>query len=312
MTYVGTCALSLGMALLLYPAALSHIFKGYRGTEAVGAFADVSNTWDRLQFFAGLFDDYMMGGLTAPLLLVLCLLAITRWSFKKHRHQKIIVCSPPFVLLLTAVSGYFFTVSKTALLLGETSNRYELPVYGLLILLLVYGMHRMLPRKAASIVLSAAAVILVVLNLTGNKVFFLYPEEKEMQEFIKNNRDTPVVVLYNESSETHIWWLLDELSGFSDIYLAALGNEEPLSESESFRLMMQERFGDAKEATGKIVVYVADYENQRKRMQELLGAPSLSEQREEPDEENGTLEAWNMVKMIQKNMWTVYEIDLKL
>ena len=48
-------------------------------------------------------------------------------------------------LLLFAVCGYFFTVSKTALLLYETSNRYQLPIYGILLLLVmaaVYGLSK--------------------------------------------------------------------------------------------------------------------------------------------------------------------------
>ena len=58
MAYVGTCAAALGAALVYYPSALSHIFKGYRGTEAVGEFTNASNTLERIQFFVGLFDKY--------------------------------------------------------------------------------------------------------------------------------------------------------------------------------------------------------------------------------------------------------------
>ena len=64
-------------ALVYYPSALSHIFRGYRGTEAVGEFANASNTLERLQFFIGLFDKYMMGGGLALWLLLICLPIIT-------------------------------------------------------------------------------------------------------------------------------------------------------------------------------------------------------------------------------------------
>lgn len=305
MAYVGTCAVSLGLALLYYPAALSHIFKGYRGTEAVGEFVDASNTLDRLQFFIGLFDDYMLGGMLAVLLLVLCLLLITRWSVRKRGCHMERVLTAPVILMLCAAGGYFFTVSKTSLLLGETSNRYELPVYGLLLLLILYGLYGMADglfgqlvkehtkkqkqEKGIAVWLTAfLTVLLVVLNLAGNKVFFLYPEEAQIREFVKANEETPVVVLYHEGSETHIWWLLDELSMFDNIYLASLGNEEPLSASDSFGEVIEE--AEASTGEQRLIVYVADYDNQEERMAKLL-----------------PMEEWSLTQIAQKNMWTIYE-----
>ena len=38
-------------------------------------------------------------------------------------------------------------------------------------------------------------VLMAALNLTGNKVFFLYPEEAGVQEFVHRNETTPVIVL---------------------------------------------------------------------------------------------------------------------
>lgn len=352
LAYVGTCAVSLGSALLYYPSALSHIFRGYRGTEAVGEFTDASNTWERLSFFTGLFDDYMTGGLLAVLLLGLCLLALTRRALRKRGRGMEKVMTVPAALVMTAALGYFFTVSKTALLLGETSNRYELPVYGLLVLLLVYSLY--LPvqelvsggltgdaagyekqkgataaaeRKgsyAAAAVTGALALVLIVGNLTGDKVFFLYEEERVMSEFIKEHTDAPVIVLYNEASETHIWWLLDELCQYENIYFASLGNEEPLATSESFTEQLQELYGDgADPAEGgcKVVVYVADYDGQQERMTALLSdfLPETVESGAETSGENNTEAVADspehpedFKEIVQKNMWTVYEINLKL
>ena len=85
--YVGTCAAALGAALVYYPSALSHIFKGYRGTEAVGEFANASNTLERIQFFVGLFDKYMMGGFLAIWLLLICLIAVTNRFLQKRAKR---------------------------------------------------------------------------------------------------------------------------------------------------------------------------------------------------------------------------------
>ncbi len=333
MAYVGTCVAAFGAALVYYPSALSHIFRGYRGTEAVGEFANASNTLERLQFFIGLFDKYMMGGGLALWLLLICLIAMTnrflqkraKRSGREQKRERILTL--PVGLLLFTAAGYFFTVAKTALLLGETSNRYELPIYGVLVLLLVYSLYmvqkeieqgnaetaeriaaltasgnlsqeeirkRYVPDKKITGKVAVLVVVLIaVLNLTGNKVFFLYPEEAKVQEFVHQNETTPVIVLYNEASETHIWWLLDELSEYENIYLASISGEGEILTSQNFLN------GDAAESK-KYIVYMADCENQGEELQRLLG----TEFQEESDA-SGDI---SYEEIARKNMWTIYEI----
>lgn len=333
MAYVGTCAAAFGAALVYYPSALSHIFRGYRGTEAVGEFANASNTLERLQFFIGLFDKYMMGGGLALWLLLICLIAMTnrflqkraKRSGREQKRERILTLLVG--LLLFTAAGYFFTVAKTALLLGETSNRYELPIYGVLVLLLVYSLYmvqkeieqgnaetaeriaaltasgnlsqeeirkRYVPDKKITGKVAVLVVVLIaVLNLTGNKVFFLYPEEAKVQEFVHQNETTPVIVLYNETSETHIWWLLDELSEYENIYLASISGEGEILTSQNFLN------GDAAESK-KYIVYMADCENQGEELQRLLG----TEFQEESDA-SGDI---SYEEIARKNMWTIYEI----
>ena len=333
MAYVGTCVAAFGAALVYYPSALSHIFRGYRGTEAVGEFANASNTLERLQFFIGLFDKYMMGGGLALWLLLICLIAMTnrflqkraKRSGREQKRERILIL--PVGLLLFTAAGYFFTVAKTALLLGETSNRYELPIYGVLVLLLVYSLYmvqkeieqgnaetaeriaaltasgnlsqeeirkRYVPDKKITGKVAVLVVVLIaVLNLTGNKVFFLYPEEAKVQEFVHQNETMPVIVLYNEASETHIWWLLDELSEYENIYLASISGEGEILTSENFLN------GDAAESQ-KYIVYMADCENQDEELQRLLGT-------EFPDA-SATSRDISYEEIARKNMWTIYEI----
>ena len=78
---------SLVAAVLSYPACLGHIFRGYRGTEAMGAFFDPGNTWGRLNFFVGLLNEYAFGGLLFVLILVLAVLAITAWALQRLKRS---------------------------------------------------------------------------------------------------------------------------------------------------------------------------------------------------------------------------------
>ncbi len=296
-------------AVLYYPASLSHIFRGYRGTEAVAEFGDVSNTWDRLRFFYGLFDDYMMNGTLTWWLLGICLLGVTAGYVRKRKGGAGGV-NGAVVLMAFACGGYFFTVSKTALLLGETSNRYQLPVYGLFLFLVLYGAWCLLAetllwavkkknqgpegkggsgpgarqRYGRGELLLAAALGLALLLADGlavraGRVFFLYEEEKDRMAFVQEHREDTVAVFYNEASPDHIWWLSDELMVYDRVFLASLGNREPIADG---------RIRESK----RLLVYVADYEGQEESLRELLA-------------ENGQWE--NCRVAAEKGLWTLYE-----
>ena len=290
--YAVSCGLGFCAAVLYYPASLSHIFRGYRGTEAVSEFSNAANTWERLRFFYGLFDDYMMNGTLSVWLLVICLLAVTTGYLRKRGKSEGTVFGQTIGLLLFTCAGYFFIISKTALLLGETSNRYQLPIYGILLFLMIYGMWMLLWRFAAVLkrerifgifagVFAAVLLLTDGLALKDGRVFFLYGEEKEVMEFVEENRDIPVVVFYNEASSDNIWRLSDELMVYPKVYLASQGNAEPLKDEEIL-------------GSRRLLVYVADYENQEDCIYRLLeSAPHLDSCR----------------IVARKGLWTFYELS---
>ena len=145
------------------------LFRSYRGTGAASEFLDAANTGDRLRFFGGLVNEYLFDGFLGLWILLIvflaCLLAVGKYRDGKRGDRADAGMNremaradagkngemaradaggekTAYGLLLFAVCGYFFTVSKTALLLYETSNRYQLPIYGILLLLVmaaVYG-----------------------------------------------------------------------------------------------------------------------------------------------------------------------------
>lgn len=305
LSYAVACAVGLAAALLYYPASLSHIFRGYRGTEAVSEFSNAGNTWERLRFFVGLFDDYVMNDTLIWWLLVLCLLAVTTGYFRKRRKMagskegssagsKEISSAgerlPATIgLLLFTCAGYFFTVSKTALLLGETSNRYQLPVYGLLIFLILYALWSMAEKmkigwKPGIRFTAALAAVLLLMNaaaLYSGKVFFLYEEEAPIMEFVQSHTEAPVVVFYHDASSEKIWWLSDELMQYPRVYLASQGNQTPIAD-------------ETINSSNRLLVYVADYENKEACLERLL-------------ESNKNLQEYKVVA--QKREWTLYELQ---
>ena len=100
---------SLVLAVLSYPSCLRHIFRGYRGTEAMGAFFDMNNLSDRMGLYVGLLDDYVLNR-TFYILLLIILLAYVQVRFMNKRVSPNLC----FGLSLITVVGYFAIVMKTA------------------------------------------------------------------------------------------------------------------------------------------------------------------------------------------------------
>ena len=292
-SYAITCAVGLGSALIYYPSALSHIFRGYRGTEAVSEFSNASNTWDRLQFFYGLFDDYMLYDTLSVWLLTLVLLAVTVGYLKKRGRLTSKIWNAPIGLMAFTAAGYFFTISKTALLLGETSNRYQLPVYGVLVFLLLYLTWMYVgsvletfkgTKRYEGILAAVLLVVLLIIDgmaLAEGRVFFLYEEQEAVKEYVKANSDAPMVVFYNEASGDHIWWLSDELMEFPKVYLASQGSQEPISDATLI-------------SSDRILAYVADYDNKEQVLEGLL-------------EVNENLTSYEVVA--DKEAWSLYVLE---
>ena len=142
--HVVMCAVSLGCAVLVYPSSASHILRGYRGKEAMTEFASVTNIFERFAFFIGLLNDYVFGGFFYIVLAIVVICFIVLFIIEKRRLKAERV-KPKFVsyfepaktILGISLIGYFFVVAKTALLLGDTSNRYEMPIYGLIIAIVI-------------------------------------------------------------------------------------------------------------------------------------------------------------------------------
>ena len=272
------------LAYLTYPSCLGQMFRGQRGAQATENFFDLSNTLERFGFFYELLDEYVFGKMLPAFLLLLVLLAVTAYrqgSLRKIRY------SPLYAILSFAVLGYFLTVSKTALLLGDTSNRYQLPVYGMIVLLLFQAVWKMgnvclkMPalrenadrkeapgkvraggsRKIAGVM--AAAVICLLLDVAGlmaGRVVFLYPEDKEQLEFARarERERTPVVYLYEPGAEWCIWDVADELFVYSEVYFASADSVEQLAD---------ERIENAE----SLVVYMADGADVEAQVNRILG-----------------------------------------
>lgn len=248
------CA-GMAAAVLLYPACLSHIFRGYRGTEATGAFFDFSNTILRVDFFTDLMNQSVFGGALWFFLLVAMLLWIT--LYKKNRNKNSLkdfwkdnqgIAHIGFVTL-----GYFFVVAKTALLNAEEANRYELPIYGFCMLLMIAAIYYPLKtllaalqgenedknkvekgkkaRRSLVTTLVGIALVFQFAALGQGKVQFLYEQDADNVQWAAQHKDKAIVYLYNPNNVWMIWDESEELMQYDKIYFVSLADESAITDS---------------------------------------------------------------------------------
>lgn len=235
--YVCCVAVSFILAYLTYPACLGQMFRGQRGAQATNSFFDLSNTWMRLSFFWNLLDEYVFGKMLPVLLLAALCLFLYILRKKSGNAQGSVISGErniAFWLLLVTVVGYFLAVSKTALLLGNTSIRYQTPIYGIVVLLVFAAVadmgkecFKIVKEKTLNILIVILACLCLAVNAAGllsDRVVFLYPEAKEQCAFAKEmaKRDAPVICFYDAGQSWCVWDCADEFFEYDRIYFASM------------------------------------------------------------------------------------------
>ena len=274
------------------------MFRGQRGAQATENFFDLSNTFERISFFWDLMNRNVFGGLLGLTVLFLAAAAAAGCMAGARRRRNADAagntqgggragqqdsCDVPFYMLLFTAAGYFLAVSKTALLLGETSNRYQLPIYGIAVMLLVLGAVKVLRQaletrnveeenrqirsteKRWAGVAAAFCVAVVALSYVRADVVFLYPEDWEQTARAAERAaaHTPVVYFYRPGEEWCIWDVTNELLVYPEVYFVSVDNEEPIVD-------------ETIENAGSLVVYLAkgaDVGEQLARLPQNVGVP---------------------------------------
>lgn len=311
--YCISCIASLVLAAAAFPACISQILHGYRGTEAMSAFVSSANIGERFSFFFGMLNQYVFAGMFW-ILAAAILIGLLVFRIRPRAEIK---------LMLLAAAGYFLVILKTSLLLGATSNRYAMPVYGIMIFLSVYAVFSVIRaaekrfaenslrrspaagsvkngvqcnacfreeplRRAASwariffALLAAAALLLDFKGLFADGyVLFLYPEEEQKISYDRAHADETVIVMYNPATPMNVWRLTDELLVYPREYFMNASNTDPVSDKEICN-------------SKKILIYAADCDTIDKEIENVL-------------ECNKYLSSFKTVR--RSDMWTLYELE---
>lgn len=275
--YAASVIAGILLVVMAYPACLSHIFRGYRGTEAMDAFFDIGNLVYRLSFFITMLNDYVLCFSFFFLILLILILAVTcrylrnelkqntfiEESLKKEKTRK----KQMIGLAVFTVMGYFLVVAKTALLNAEEAIRYEMPVYGLIILLVIFLVASLLCRLQTESnqkvihgsfwIITALTLILQLAGLFSGRVLFLYQRDVEGVTWAAQHKSEPIVYIYNQTNQWMIWDESEELMQYDEIYFINMEHES---------LKQDARLNEA----DHIYVYAVRSENSDRLMQEMI------------------------------------------
>ncbi|SFC17226.1 hypothetical protein [Butyrivibrio sp. YAB3001] len=331
LVYCCACAVSLILAVLAYPASVHHLLGGYRGNEAAGSLFNIENTVMRLSFFFGLLNDFVFAG--AFWIIILIIIAgmifgiITRKKDSDGRclSEEKVSCDikRDFLnhieiwIIGFATVGYFLLTAKAALLVGSASNRYEMPIYSLVIAVTFYAFGAVLKRLFGNSDSAIAdrlryddnraekrkkyykyscyliAVVMTTLLVKGicldNRVLFLYPEDRDKIQFASENEDQVVIVMFNPATPHNVWRLTDELICYSKVYYMDEENLEPIREKSFANI-------------DKAILYVADDDLKEAAIDNLLSALG---------EGNNSSDSYLMKQLSEEDMWTTFLIEKK-
>ncbi|MBQ6806646.1 MAG: glycosyltransferase family 39 protein [Lachnospiraceae bacterium] len=317
--YGVSLAIAFVLAYITYPSCLGQMFRGQRGAQATDNFFDLSNTVERLQFFWSILDEYVFGKTLPVFLLVILLLfltglgkrsrdtAVSSSDAKQHEecvevgneqgsisgskrgYAKALETYKMYWLLLFSVVGYFLVVSKTGLLLGNTSVRYQTPIYGMIVLLVFEAIRQLgktcgILQKGEQVdfvddreegnktiksnrnnwLLAAVAILCVVINLSGllsDRVVFLYPEDAQQVQFAREQaaNQTPVVYIYDEGQSWCVWDCTNELLEYDGVFFAGQSSTELIQDSKVAN-------------SEELVVYLSNSADAQTQLQRILNS----------------------------------------
>lgn len=260
------------LTVIVYPSCLKHIFRGYRGTEAMDAFFSLSNLFDRINFFFDLTNEYAFGGFLSLAVIIMIVLLLTKRMLSKRNGTKLGV-SREMALLLIVTLGYFLVVAKTALMNAEEAIRYEMPIYGLLILLVVLALEKLAKKEYVMIAIVVLICIGQVMALSQKKVCFLYEADKENIAWASEHQDATVAYVYNPTNQWMIWDESLELMQYDRIYFASTAMEAAETDSllsEAEGVYVYSMRGDAAEMMLQELAEKNGKDKSCKKIRELL------------------------------------------
>jgi len=282
--YGAAQVIAIGLAVLTYPASLVHIFGGYRGEDAFSGLLETA-PFERLRTFFPLLNHNFFAGMLIPVLLILVLAAVIDILLITYRRKngtdgQALSANRITIIITLAAGGLSVALlSRTSLVIGDSSSRYFYPVAAILLPCMAYcicktglalqacccmrragkkdnaGKNRdsVLCRLPILILAAWISIPSVAGFLQGN-VLFLYSGKGANVQFSQENAAYPVVVVYNGEARYRSWFMANELWPFEHVVYVDMREEDSISDSQILK------------TAEKLIVYLVGSEDILKKM----------------------------------------------
>lgn len=259
--YVVSMFGSIGISILIFPAALKHIFVGYRGTEAVDNLASgnmiskISEyiTYVNLELLGGCLRYIVLAVAAAVLILIIknCIgIKVTKGGVTVEYHLQgcLKLAREEYVN-----ASFFIAAVAYAILVASMStigaNRYIFPVYPLIVLYLTWFVawlvELLMSKKGYTIVtVTIVWVLMLVSQYKNGYIDYLYKGYAATQE---------MVAQYSESDVLYI--SQDAFPIYRDMMFVAKANRFICIQESNLEESLQKINGDVESSDVLIYVY---------------------------------------------------------
>lgn len=201
---IGCMTISAGFAIAVFPAMLSHMFSGYRGTQSVDNMTQgtMLEHWERIKSFYQFINIQMLGkiggGGIVFLLLTSTLFIVWKRGHDTKRTSLDFVMLMRWLIIGIPIVLYFIFVSISA---AYVADRYLFPIYavtfGLFLCMMYEIWKKLVPTKYVYIIMCLIGTIFIINGFGNARWDYLYKSSTDLLDKAETYSDKNCIGVYD-------------------------------------------------------------------------------------------------------------------
>ena len=229
-------------SIIIFPPMISHIFGGANSTHSLSSFSSADPFVEKVsKLFIGLYKAFFGPGIIVYLVLIIIgiIILIASKKLVKKSIKSFIFDNHLYFLILLFMIVYFTLICCTVKL---SFHRYLYNIYPFIFILIISPVY-IIFNKINKYFLFVPIVLMLILSIATtykNSPTSLNTEDALFSEYLRNNKDTKVILLYRtvdkslnrNSVNTSLWKLPTPLYVFKDMEsmtFVDISNEDALA-----------------------------------------------------------------------------------
>ncbi len=229
-------------SIIIFPPMISHIFGGGNSAHSLSSFSSADSFAEKVsKLFIGLYKAFFGPGIIVYLVLIIIgiIILIASKKLEKKSIKSFIFDNHLYFLILLFVIVYFILICCTVKL---SFHRYLYNIYPFIFILVICPIYFIFTsiNKYFAFIPILLMCILSVTTTYKNSPTSLNTEDALFSEYLRNNKDTKVILLYRtvdkslnrNSVNTSLWKLPTPLYVFKDMEnmtFVDISNEDALA-----------------------------------------------------------------------------------